>query len=134
MASLAKARRSLVTIRQLIMGVVSCAAAVFCRPMSSWWSEHSAHVRYRQRFSAEAQILSQNCVGYPAPPHRVDPPQVNGEALAEDQCGQCVEIHLVDAAIDDKIARHAEYDQKIEGRIEEVVIEQICKAAKARVH
>src|SRR5271165_6086915 len=117
MASLAKARRSLVTIRQLIMAVVWCAAAVFCRPMSSWWSEHSAHVRYRQRFSAEAQILSQNCVGYPAPPPRVDTPQVDREALTKDQRGQRVEIHLVDAAINHKIARHAEDDQKIEGRI-----------------
>src|SRR3974390_268846 len=126
MASLAKARRSLVTIRQLIMALVSFAA--FSGPMGSCWSEHSAHVRHRQRLSAEVQRLGQDCVGYAAPPCGIDTPQVYREALANDQCGQRVEVHLVDATVDDKIAHHAEDDQKIEGGVEEVMVEHEPKA------
>src|SRR5690242_11820557 len=40
----------------------------------------------------------------------------------------------MDAAIYHEIARHAENDQQIQARKEEIIVEQVSKAAKGRIH
>jgi hypothetical protein len=78
--------------------------------------------------------LSENRAGDPLPPGRITPPHVHREALANDQQRQRKEIRLVDAPIYQQIARNAEKDQQVQAREEEIVVEQVVKAAKGRVH
>ena len=63
-------------------------------------------------------------MGDRAPPERIDTPHVDRKALTDDQRGQRIEIHLVYAPIYDKISHDAEYDQKVQAKIEEVMVEQ----------
>jgi hypothetical protein len=84
--------------------------------------------------SVTAGALSQDCVGDRAPPRRIDTPHVYRKALTSDQRGQRKAIHLVYAPIYDEISHDAEYHQKVQANIEEVMVEQKTKAAKGCVH
>jgi len=77
--------------------------------------------------------LSQDRVGDPLPPGRIAPPHVCREALANDQQRQRTDIHLVDAPVYQQVARNAEKDQQVQAGKEEIVVEQVVKAAKGRV-
>ena len=73
-------------------------------------------------------------MGDPLPPGGIASPHVHREALANDQQWQRIEIDLMDAPIYQQVARHAENDQQVQARIEEIIVEQVVKAAKGRVH
>ncbi len=42
-------------------------------------------------------LLSQDGVGYPLPPCRIEPPHIDGKVLQHNQWNEGIEIHLVDA-------------------------------------
>ncbi len=62
------------------------------------------------------------------------PLHIEREALSDDQQGQRIEIDFVDALIHEQVAGHAEKDQQVNARNEEIVIEQEVKAAKGGIH
>ena len=64
------------------------------------------------------------------PPGGIASPHVHREALAKDQQRRRIDIHLMNAPIYQQIARHAESDQQVEAREEEIVVEQVVKASK----
>src|SRR5260221_10344434 len=78
--------------------------------------------------------LSHDHVRDRLPPGRIVPPHVHREALADEQQWQGVEVYLVHAPVDHQVARHAENDQQVQARIEEIIVEDVGEAADGRVH
>src|SRR5271166_385719 len=76
---------------------------------------------------ARLSWLSEDRVGDPLPPGRITPPHIGREALSNDQQWQRIEIRLVDALIDQQVARNAEKDQQVQARKEEIMVEQVVK-------
>lgn len=68
------------------------------------------------------------------PPTWIVPPHVEREALSDDQQGQGVEIDLVNTLIYIQVAGHAEKDEQVNAKSEEIVVEQEVKAAKGGIH
>ncbi len=62
------------------------------------------------------------------------PPHVEREALSGDQQGQGIEIHLVNALIHEQVEGHAEKDEQVQAREEEIMVEHVIKAGSGRVH
>jgi len=62
------------------------------------------------------------------------PPHVEREGLSDDQQGQRIEIYLVHFAIYEQVAGHAEKNQQVNTRTEEIIVEQVVEAAEGCVH
>lgn len=48
------------------------------------------------------------------PPCRIASPQIDAEGLADDQCGQSVQIHFANAPVDDQVTHYPKQDETVE--------------------